>query len=119
VSGSPNPEDAFDPAKHDQLEAAIKALDPDEARYFLWKLERSVRRRKVQLTGYLVAIVVWLVGMLAALIVYGTSSGFVGYLFLVPFALVGVTLWAFGKWAERINKREPPADLGIKRPPSG
>jgi hypothetical protein len=115
VSGSPNPEDAFDPAKHDQLEAAIKALNPDEARFFLWKLELSVRKRKIQLTGYLVAILIWLAGMIAALVAYGLSEGFVGYLFLVPFALVGATLWAFGKWAERISKREPPPELGLKR----
>lgn len=115
MSGSPNPEDAFDPAKQDALEDAIKKLSPDEARFFLWKLEMSVRKRKLQLTGYLVAIAVWLVGMVGALVIYGTSSGFVGYLFLVPFALVGLTLWGFGKAADRVSKREPPPDLVAKR----
>lgn len=108
---APNPEDAFDKDKHDELAEAIKKLSPDEAAFFLWKLEISVRRRKIQLTGYLVAMVVWLVAMLGALVIYGSTSGFVGYVFLLPFAFVGVILWAFGKWAERLAKQQPPADL--------
>ena len=56
-------------------------------------------------------MVLWLAGMLFALVVYGTSDGFVGFVFLVPFALLGLTLWAFGKWAEKIGKRAPPQDL--------
>lgn len=110
---APNPEDAFDKDKHDELAEAIKKLSPDEAAFFLWKLEISVRRRKVQLTGYLVAMVVWLVAMLGALVIYGSTSGFVGYVFLLPFAFVGVILWAFGKWSERIAKQQPPADLAV------
>ena len=39
--------------------------------------------------------------MLGALVIYGTTDGFVGYVFLLPFAFVGITLWAFGKWAAR------------------
>jgi hypothetical protein len=108
---APNPEDAFDKDKHDELAEAIKKLSPDEAAFFLWKLEISVRKRKVQLTGYLVAMVVWLVAMLGALVIYGGSTGFVGYVFLLPFAVVGVILWAFGKWAERLGKQQPPGDL--------
>ena len=50
---------------------------------------RSLKKRKIQLTGYLVAMVVWLVGMIFALVYYGTHDGFVGWVFLVPFALVG------------------------------
>jgi hypothetical protein len=115
VSGSPNPEDAFDPAKHDALEDAIKKLSPDEARIFLWHLELSVRKRKLQLTGYLVAITLWLVTMVGALAIYGSTSHFVGYLFVVPFGLVGLTLWGFGRAAENVTKREPPPDLIPKR----
>ena len=115
MSGSPNPEDAFDPAKQDALEEAIKQLSPEEARFFLWKLELSVRKRKIQLTGYLVAIALWLVTMVGAVVIYGLSTRFVGYVFLVPFALVGVTLWAFGRAAEKVSKREPPPDLVAKR----
>ncbi len=112
--GSLDPEQAFDPAKHDELAEAIKKLSPEEAAFFLWKLEISVRKRKVQLTGYLVAMLIWLVGMVGALVIYGLSEGFIGYVFLIPFGLVGVTLWAFGKWAERISAQKPPPDLSLE-----
>jgi hypothetical protein len=117
--GSPDPEHAFDPTKHDALAEAIKKLSPEEAAFFLWKLEISVRKRKLQLTGYLAAMLIWLVGMVAALVIYGTSDGFVGYVFLFPFALVGVTLWAFGKWAERVSAQKPPTEMSIKGISSG
>lgn len=45
--GSPNPEHAFDPAKQDALMDAIKQLSPDEAAFFLGKLELSVKKRKI------------------------------------------------------------------------
>ena len=103
-SGS-SPEDmveqAFDPKSQDGLARAIEQLSPEEAQYFLDKLERAIRKRKIQLTGYLVAMLVWLLGMVGALAYYGMSSGFVGWVFLAPFALVGAVLWGFGKWANR------------------
>ena len=100
-SAAPSAEDAFDPKKQDALAQAIAKLSPEEAAFFLAKLEAAVTKRKIQLTGYLVAMVVWLAGMVGALVVYGTSEGFVGWVFLVPFALVGAVLWAFGRWSER------------------
>jgi hypothetical protein len=93
---------AFDKAKHDELEAAVKNLSQEEAQFFLSKLEAAVRKRKIQITGYLVAMFVWLGGMLFALAWYGTHDGFVGWAFLVPFGLVGVILYAFGRYAERV-----------------
>lgn len=106
----------FDPRKHDDLAAAVAKLSPDEAAFFLSRLEAAVTKRKIQLTGYLVAMVVWLAGMLGALVYYGASEGFVGWVFLVPFALVGFVLWGFGRWSEkvagsiRITARRPPAE---------
>lgn len=113
-SVAPDPEHAFDPAKQDALAEAIKKLSPEEAAFFLWKLEISVRKRKIQLTGYLTAILIWLVGMLFALVYYGIAEGFVGWVFLVPFGLVGVTLWAFGRWADRVGNRKPPPEIVVK-----
>jgi hypothetical protein len=52
--------------------------------------------------------------MVGALVIYGLASGFVGYVFLVPFALVGVTLWAFGKWSARVGAQKPPPEIMIK-----
>lgn len=95
---------AFDADKHAELARAIEQLSPDEAAYFLAKLEAAIRKRKLQLTGYLVAMVVWLVATLGALVFYGTYEGFTGWVFLVPFALVGVVLFAFGAWADKVGR---------------
>ena len=107
----PNADDAFDVKKQDAIAEAISHLSKEEAALFLFTLEMKLRKRKLQLVGYLVAMAVWLAGMLFALVIFGMASGFVGWVFLVPFALVGVTLWLFGKWAEKVGKTPPPADL--------
>lgn len=111
----PDVEHAFDPAKQDELARAIEKLTPEEAAYFLFKLESSLRKRKLQLTGYLVAMLVWLVSMLFAFAYYGMADGFVGWVFLLPFALVGVILFAFGRWADRVGATKPPPEIEIKR----
>ena len=95
---------AFDKdAKDDEIKAAIAALSPEEAQFFLHKLEAAFKKRKMQLTGYLVAIAVWLLGMVGALAYFGTHDGFVGWVFLMPFALVGVILYVFGRISNRIG----------------
>jgi hypothetical protein len=99
---------AFDASKHDELASAVEQLSPDEAAFFLWKLETALRKRKIQLTGYLVAMLVWLVGMMGALVYYGMASGFVGWVFLAPFAIVGLVLWIFGRWANRVGSAKRP-----------
>ena len=111
VADIPNADDAFDVNKQDAVTEALKHATQEEAALFLFVLEQKLKKRKLQLVGYLVAMALWLAGMLFALVVFGTSSGFVGWVFLVPFALVGITLWAFGKWAEKIGKTAPPPDL--------
>lgn len=95
-------------ANEGDLAKAIAQLSPDEALFFLAKLEAVMNKRKLQLTGYLVALVIWLLGMVFALVYYGTYDGFVGWAFLLPFALVGVILYAFGKWADKVGKRVDP-----------
>ena len=107
----PNADDAFDVSKQDAVAEAIKNLSREEAALFLFHLEMKLRKRKLQLVGYLVAMALWLAGMLLALVAFGTLSGFVGWVFLIPFALVGATLWLFGKWGEKVGKTPPPADL--------
>jgi hypothetical protein len=65
-------------------------------------------KRKLQLTGYLVALVGWLILTFLALAYFGTHDGFVGWVFLVPFLFVGVILYAFGKWSTKVgNDVEP------------
>ena len=85
------------------LEEAIAQLSPDEAAFFLKSIEGKLKKRKIQLTGYLVALFAWLIAMLGALAYYGASDGFVIWVFLVPFALLGVILYAFGKWATKVG----------------
>ena len=104
---------AFDADKHRQLAEAVSKLSPDEAAFFVAKLEGAIRKRKIQITGYLVAMLAWVGGMMFALAWYGTHDGFVGWAFLLPFGLVGVILYAFGKWSERVAaayaKRDRPS----------
>ena len=95
-------------ASEDELAKAVAQLTPEEALFFLAKLEAVMNKRKLQLTGYLVAFVTWLVGMFFALVWYGTHDGFVGWAFLVPFGVVGVILWGFGKWSEKVGKNVEP-----------
>ena len=95
---------AFDADRHAELAQAIENLSPDEAQFFLIKLEAALKKRRLQLIGYLVAMVVWLIGTVFALVYFGTHEGFTGWVFLLPFFLVGVILLAFGRWAERVGK---------------
>jgi hypothetical protein len=100
---------AFDAKKHEDLARAIERLSSEEAAFFLHKLECALRKRKIQITGYLVAMLVWALGTAVALYYFGTHDGFVGWVFLVPFGFVGIVLYGFGLWAERVSKRLPKA----------
>ena len=114
----PPVDDVFDPKKHDALAAAVANLSPEEAAFFLTRLEAAVTKRKIQLTGYLVAMVVWLAGMVGALVYYGTHDGFIGWIFLVPFGLVGAVLYGFGKWSEKVAATIRGSDAAASGPRS-
>ena len=94
-------------ANFEQVAQAVKDLSPAEAEFFLGKLELAIRKRKIQLTGYLVALVAWLVMMMLALAYYGTHDGFVGWVFLLPFGVAGVVITLFGRWANRLKLVDP------------
>jgi hypothetical protein len=104
---------AFNADKHEELARAIEKLTPDEAAFFVGKLEAAIRKRKIQISGYLASMLIWVLGMMFGLVYYGTHDGFVGWVFLLPFGLVGLTLFAFGKWAARVGAKAvtvpPPA----------
>jgi hypothetical protein len=112
---APSPEDplvaqALNVKKsHAEIAAAIEKLTPEEAAYFLHRVEAAFRKRKIQLSGYLVAMVAWLVGMVLALIYFGMNDVSSMWAFLVPFGIVGVILYAFGTWAERVGRAAPPS----------
>jgi hypothetical protein len=78
-------------------------LSPEEMATLTRAVERIARRRRIQLVGYLLALAVMVVGMVAALYVYGVSppGRFVGWIFFAPFLLVGIILWVFGKWSKK------------------
>jgi hypothetical protein len=90
-------------APHDELARAVEKLSPAEAQHFLNKLEAAMRKRKVQIVGYLVAMFAWIAAMMLALVWYATHDGFAGWVFVVPFGIVGAILYGFGKWAERVG----------------
>src|SRR5438067_823114 len=101
---------AFDKTKHDELAELVSKLSPDEAQFFVDKLERALRKRRLQLIGYLVAMLVWALGMLVAFGVYLTADKgtFIAWVFLAPFGVVGVILWGFGRWSERVGGKDKP-----------
>jgi len=99
---------AFDARKHADLARAIEDLSPDQAAFFLHKLEMALKKRKLQLTGYLTALAAWLITMTLALAYFGTHDGFVEWVFVVPFGTVGAILYGFGRWADRVGTRPPP-----------
>ena len=109
---------AFDASQHEALAHAIQKLSSDEAQFFLGKLERALRKRKIQITGYLVAMLVWAVGMFFGLVWAGTHDGFTGWVYLMPFLLVGAVLWAFGRWADKVGGPSPPATKPTSSPPA-
>jgi hypothetical protein len=99
---------AFDKDKHDELARAVEQLSPDEALFFVAKLEAALKKRKLQIAGYLAAMLAWVLGMMLALAYWGTHSGFTGWVFLAPFAVVGAVLYGFGRWATRVGNRVQP-----------
>ena len=73
---------AFDrKSSQEDLVRAIAQLSPDEAAFFLHRLEVALRKRKIQLSGYLIAMVAWLVGMVMALVYYGMNDGSAAWAF--------------------------------------
>ena len=108
---------AFDAKRHAELAAAIEQLSPQEAEFFVDRLERALRKRKLQLTGYLVALGVWLLGMTGAVIYAAGQRDFVAWVYAIPFALVGAVLWGFGVWANRIARGPAAPPRAADRPP--
>ncbi len=92
----------------EEVAKAVQRLSPAEAEFFLGKLELAIRKRKLQLTGYLVALVLWLLTMMLALAYYGTHDGFVGWVFILPFGGAGMVITLFGRWANTLKMLPTP-----------
>ena len=109
---------AFGAGSQEDLADLIGKLNPAEADFFLKKLEAALRKRKIMLSGYIVAMVAWVIGMVCALAYFGMASGFTGWVFLVPFLIVGMILWVFGSLAERAGRSVPEPTLAAPSEPA-
>jgi hypothetical protein len=105
------------PARPDEpteasIAEAIQKLSPAEAEFFLYKLERAILRRRIQLWGYLGSLAVWAVAMFFSLAYYGGADpeSFRAWVFLLPFAAIGVVLWVVGTIADRVAAAPPPGN---------
>ena len=98
-----------DKPTHEELARAISQLKPEEAAVLLHRLEIALRKRNIQVTGYLVALIAWLAGMTLALIYFGANDLFAAWAFIVPFGIAGAIIYGFGAWANRVSKRPPPS----------
>ena len=101
-------EQLADPAFRERIEQAIGALPPEKAAELVALLEASIRRRKIELVGYLAAAVVLLLGMVIAIYAYGAAAQgrFVGWVFILPLALAGLVMIAVGRAARRAEEAE-------------
>lgn len=78
-------------------------LSPEAVEAFFRAVEKAERRRKIMLGGYLLALVVLIVGMVASFVVVGSApkGKFMGWVFLLPFLAVGIIFVIFGRWSKR------------------
>ena len=106
-SGAALAEAALDPEQQDRVSNAIGQLTPEEAQIFLDVLEHALEKRRIQLWGYIAAGVTLIVGMLGVLVYWGNApeGAFVGWAVGIPFLLVGIIFWSFGRWSNRVAKR--------------
>ncbi len=98
-----------DPAFQADIERAVRELPPERAAELVAMLEASIKRRKIELYGYLAAAVIVVVGMLGTLWIMGKYGGssFVAWVLLIPLALAGAVMTWVGKRAKAAGK--PPA----------
>jgi hypothetical protein len=80
-------------------------LSEDQIERLVRAIEKVERKRKIMLLGYMVALLCLVLGQLVAFFIYSAAppGTFVGWVFFVPFTLVGLVLWAVGRWARSIR----------------
>jgi len=107
VDGEALADEALEPkADHRSVEERVADLSPEEAAIFNTVLEITMKRRRLMLIGYLLALVAVLVGMMWALYMYGARERgtFVGWVFMVPPALAAMIIILFGRLAGSVGK---------------
>jgi hypothetical protein len=92
-------------ADHASIEKQIEELSPEEARLFAAMVGLALRKRRWLLTGYLLALVAVVVGMVVALWAYGTygRERFIGWAFILPPALAGLVMWLVGRHVKKMK----------------
>jgi hypothetical protein len=90
-------------AAHPDLAPELKTLTADQGLVFVAIVKRARKKRRIQLTGYLMAAATAIAGTVVAFVMYGSHAPgrFSGGEFLIPFALVGLILFVFGRWSKR------------------
>jgi hypothetical protein len=78
-------------------------LSQEQIDRLIAQIDRIERKRKLMLAGYVTALAVLVIGEGAALVVFALSPPgvFVGWVFFIPFTLIGLVLWGFGRLAKR------------------
>lgn len=94
---------AGDPERQARLAAAIEKLTPDEAQKVLDILEREMKKRSIQLYGYITSGIVLIIGMLGVLVYWGSvpEGTPIAWTIPIPFLFVAIILWVFGRWSNR------------------
>lgn len=79
-------------------------IPPEVREAFTKVVLRVERRRKINLLGTLIALLLMLLGLPLALVYMGRAPDgeFRGWALLLPTTLAGVALWIFGKWARKL-----------------
>jgi hypothetical protein len=104
-----------DPAFRAEIEEGLRSMPPEKAAELVAMLEAALRRRRIELYGYIGAAVVLLFGMVGALYFYGASDhgNFMAWIFLLPMGLAGLVMWLVGRWS-RADKAEQKAARGSR-----
>jgi hypothetical protein len=96
-------EAAGDPERQARLAAAIEKLTPDEAQKVLAILEREMKKRSIQLYGYIASGIALIIGMVGVLVYWGSvpDGTPVAWTIPIPFLFVAIILLVFGRWSNR------------------
>ena len=86
----------------DALPAGAEELPEDVKQAFAAVVLRLEKRRKITLAGYLLSLLTMIIGLVGGLVFIAMGPGqFRGWILFVPFAVIGVIFWFFGRWAKR------------------
>jgi len=100
--------DALNPKSgvaREDIEQQVGKLSADEAAVFLRILEVTLKRRRIQLLGYLCALFAVVFGMIFALYMWSKREPgtFIGWVFILPPATGALAIWLFGKWSNSVR----------------